>query len=232
VKARFKVIAMNYGVNAQGDFWKRNNSAEIERLIEEAQEKRESVRDRVQKWKIDHLIAKVKKGEKEGGSYKMAARVANLAFLIGCKVHFNCKSGKDRTGLMDVESKYLALRLEEEAKELQKNNQLNLPNVQTSSALKYIHATPPENYQKLLFQSGNLEMQQYNTGGQGYKIAPAADNKILLGTGLALTFTLPPLASIPFHTLKLDNDLQNRVGGESRLKQLQGLQRYTNIDKI
>ena len=41
-------------------------------------------------------------------AFKVAARVAVLSNLIGKVPCWNCKSGKDRTGQMDVECKFLA----------------------------------------------------------------------------------------------------------------------------
>ena len=41
-------------------------------------------------------------------AYKLAARLAVLSQLIGKMPCWNCKSGKDRTGEMDVECKFLA----------------------------------------------------------------------------------------------------------------------------
>lgn len=42
--------------------------------------------------------------------YKLPARVAMLSFVLGGGTTFNCKSGKDRTGQLDVEVKFLAFQ--------------------------------------------------------------------------------------------------------------------------
>ena len=44
--------------------------------------------------------------------YKMVARLAVLSHMIGEPPLWNCKSGKDRTGMLDVEAKFLAARIE------------------------------------------------------------------------------------------------------------------------
>jgi hypothetical protein len=69
----------------------------------------------------------------------------------------------------------------------------------------------------MLFQSGNLEVQELNTGGRGYKIAPMTGAKSYI----------PVMGK-----LGADNALRARVGGEEVLKQLQGLQIYTDIDYL
>ena len=43
--------------------------------------------------------------------YKMVARLAVLSSMIGMDTCWNCKSGKDRTGECDVETKYLAMQI-------------------------------------------------------------------------------------------------------------------------
>lgn len=53
---------------------------------------------------------------KESGPYAMPARVAYLSYKLGYLPSFNCKSGKDRTGLMDAELKNLAAYIEANGK--------------------------------------------------------------------------------------------------------------------
>jgi len=253
VVAKFDIIAMSFGVNAQG--WsgsQKGNKAALKRLggdvtaylnmSRQALAIRELDRDLLQaagkqkarnniqsteaeqarlgdllheiseikskNQKIEQLWAKIQGKKGDTGSYKMSSRIANLAFLMERMVHFNCKSGKDRTGVQDAEAKYLAHRMH-------KASDARQAQVVPDHTLK----TQPENddYQKMLFESGSLEMQKYNTGGQGYKIAPAAKH---IGIGKAI-----PMIS-------QDLDLEERVGGTQVLKQLQGLKRYTDIDKI
>ena len=37
-----------------------------------------------------------------------------MAYLMGCQVHFNCKSGKDRTSVIALESHLVAARIHED----------------------------------------------------------------------------------------------------------------------
>ena len=110
-------------------------------------------------------------------AYKMASRIAVLTNLLGGVPAWNCKSGKDRTGMMDVECKFLAtlVALGEEIPQ---------PGAQLNAEQKLL-------YRNLLLQSGNHEMQKYNTGVAGYKlegvesiterIGDIASQKVFLG---------------------------------------------------
>ena len=89
-------------------------------------------------------------------AYKMASRIAVLTNLLGGVPAWNCKSGKDRTGMMDVECKFLATLVA-----LGKN--IPEPGAPLTSEQKML-------YRNLLLQSGNHEMQKYNTGVAGYKL--------------------------------------------------------------
>jgi phosphatidylinositol-4,5-bisphosphate 4-phosphatase len=229
------IIGMNFGVNSQGTRLSQGNSEAIKELgvavgqyrqltdrrIEELRSERVWQSDenlkkiseiRIKNQKIDELWALVQKGKGSVASYKQAARIANLAYLIEYMVHFNCKSGKDRTGLMDAESKYLAYQMEQKSDKYMKGDRRGPKNFVPQHTLQ----TPQEqeDFQKMVFESGSLEMQQYNTGGQGYKIAPLV-GKPLPGAGTVN-----------------DIRLRQRLGGDSILKQVQGLKRYTDIDKI
>ena len=110
-------------------------------------------------------------------AYKMASRIAVLTNLLGGVPAWNCKSGKDRTGMMDVECKFLAT-LAALGKKIPE------PGAQLTSEQKLL-------YRNLLLQSGNHEMQKYNTGLAGYKlegvgsiterIGDIASHKLFLG---------------------------------------------------
>ena len=89
-------------------------------------------------------------------AYKMASRIAVLTNLLGGVPAWNCKSGKDRTGMMDVECKFIAT-LAALGKKIPE------PGAQLTSEQKLL-------YRNLLLQSGNHEMQKYNTGLAGYKL--------------------------------------------------------------
>ena len=86
----------------------------------------------------------------------MASRIAVLTYLLGGVPAWNCKSGKDRTGMMDVECKFLAT-LAVLGKDIPE------PGAQLNAEQKML-------YRNLLLQSGNHEMQKYNTGIAGYKL--------------------------------------------------------------
>lgn len=83
---------------------------------------------------------------------KLSSRLALLNHLMGHHTFFNCKSGKDRTGQLDAEVKYLAANVYQGV--------FNAPE------------TKPDRIRKTNFvlKSGNLELQQYNTGLRGYKL--------------------------------------------------------------
>lgn len=76
--------------------------------------------------------------------------------LLGGVPAWNCKSGKDRTGMMDVECKFLATLVA-------LGKEIPQPGAQLNPEQKLL-------YRNLLLQSGNHEMQKYNTGIAGYKL--------------------------------------------------------------
>jgi phosphatidylinositol-4,5-bisphosphate 4-phosphatase len=97
-----------------------------------------------------------------GEPYKAAMRVVLLTSAIKLMPCYNCKSGKDRTGMLDVEIKrYLASNYKQT-----KENRIGLPD---ESGMKLM--------QKLMVASGNAEVQEYNTSVAGSKTL--AQNKIL-----------------------------------------------------
>ena len=87
--------------------------------------------------------------------YKLASRVAVLSFLLGQSTAFNCKSGKDRTGALDMEIKSLAAKVS--VGEVPQPDQK--PTAE-DRARKTTYA----------LKTGNLEMQKCNTGMRGYKL--------------------------------------------------------------
>ncbi|GAA4652625.1 SPI-1 type III secretion system effector inositol phosphate phosphatase SopB [Kistimonas scapharcae] len=93
---------------------------------------------------------------KDGGeAYKMPSRILLLTHLLKGIPLSNCKSGKDRTGMLDAEVKFLAARCELRGEVPEPGAPL----------------TPEEQelWHSILLNSGNLEIQEYNTGLQGYK---------------------------------------------------------------
>jgi hypothetical protein len=87
--------------------------------------------------------------------YKMVARLVVLCDMIGVAPMWNCKSGKDRTGMLDGEAKFLSARIELSGKVPEPG----LPLTDEETAM----------YRQFMLRSGNLEMQQLNTGLGGFK---------------------------------------------------------------
>ncbi|MFT0893299.1 inositol phosphate phosphatase SopB [Pseudochelatococcus sp. G4_1912] len=88
--------------------------------------------------------------------YKLVSRIAVLTHMIGNYADFNCKSGKDRTGELDVEAKYLAAQMDATGI------------VPTPDAERSLEERA--NFFRIAIEGGNHEMQQYSTGIAGYKI--------------------------------------------------------------
>ena len=97
------------------------------------------------------------KGERKDNhdAYKVAARLAVLSHLIGGTPCWNCKSGKDRTGEMDVECKFLSTLIA-------RGEPIPLPGAKL---------TPEQTalFKAIALESGNFEMQKRNTGFAGFK---------------------------------------------------------------
>lgn|GEM_PF-1987007 len=88
--------------------------------------------------------------------YKMPTRLAVLGNLLGVKVAFNCKSGKDRTGELDAEIKHFT-------------SQIQI----TGRVPHYTRTRTPEEvrqFHEIVTNCGNFEMQRLNTGFAGYKL--------------------------------------------------------------
>jgi phosphatidylinositol-4,5-bisphosphate 4-phosphatase len=92
----------------------------------------------------------------KGEPYKLAQRVTMLASEINSVPCWNCKSGKDRTGMLDVEIK-------REVISLHQGNPLSKPGRPLDQIGKFL-------LRKLLLNSGNLEVQAQNTGLAGNKV--------------------------------------------------------------
>ena len=97
-------------------------------------------------------------------AYKAPARIAVLTHLLGGVPAWNCKSGKDRTGVMDVECKFIAT-LAAMGKPIPE------PGAELTAEQKALH-------REIFLQSGNLEMQEYNTGVAGYKSLTEVDSNV------------------------------------------------------
>ncbi|EJM5003663.1 type III secretion system effector inositol phosphate phosphatase [Salmonella enterica] len=103
---------------------------------------------------------------KDGGEpYKLAQRLAMLANEIDTVPAWNCKSGKDRTGMMDSEIKREIICLHQ-------THTLNAPGSLPDRSGQEI-------FQKVLLNSGNLEIQKQNTGGAGNKVMKNLSPEVL-----------------------------------------------------
>jgi len=106
-------------------------------------------------------------------AFELPARIALLNDMVGNVCCYNCKSGKDRTGHMDIVTKQLAVKM----------TALENPNLTTSEFLTnssciirhldgrtYSTANDMQNFDQLIKNSGNLEIHQMNTGLMGSKV--------------------------------------------------------------
>ncbi len=97
------------------------------------------------------------KGERKDShdAYKVAARIAVLANLIGAVPCWNCKSGKDRTGEMDVECKFLSTLIA-------RGEDIPAPGAPLTKDQQAL-------FRAIALEGGNFEVQKANTGFEGYK---------------------------------------------------------------
>jgi hypothetical protein len=97
--------------------------------------------------------------------YKLATRVLLLAHLIGSIPSFNCKSGKDRTGVVDVETKALIQSI---------NENIALHGITSDTKLVPAYGRSRSDNQKSTFgdlhlHGGGLQVSFANTGLMGNK---------------------------------------------------------------
>ncbi|MDR3073813.1 MAG: hypothetical protein LBV01_03680, partial [Deltaproteobacteria bacterium] len=105
--------------------------------------------------------------------YRLPARLAVLTSLLGAPPAFNCKSGKDRTGQMDVECKTLALETS--------LGRIPVPGSGEHTAfLRHLRS-------EMAVNSGNLEIQIMNTGLPGFKTQGVAGLDSTAESAAALT---------------------------------------------
>ena len=91
-----------------------------------------------------------------GDPFKMVSRLALVGHLMGETPLFNCKSGKDRTGQLDAEVKFLATAADESGGRVPEPDE-------SMEAWRGVRSD-------FVFNTGNLEMQRLNTGLPGYKL--------------------------------------------------------------
>jgi hypothetical protein len=193
VTAHFRIVAFNFGVNAailakklpkeqplgiEQDETNANALGRFHAIHDEFVRRVEQHRDAYQEGSderrlVERHLALARslwreiEGHMDGMSYKTPARIVNLAWLMGCWPHFNCKSGKDRTSVLAVESHFVAWQIHEMqlrdlvwAAPMWRNV---FENEDSRDALMH---------RKLVFETGNYEIQRLNTGVPGYKIVP------------------------------------------------------------
>lgn len=110
-----------------------------------------TLRDQIAAMQADPSTYRSEKGE----AYKMSSRLTLLTDLLGLSAVFNCKSGKDRTGVNDTEYKFLATLAH-----------LGKPLPEPGAELTFEQQAL---YRAIMQQSGNLEVQRDNTGFEGFK---------------------------------------------------------------
>lgn len=98
--------------------------------------------------------------------YKLPVRLLALANEIGATPAFNCKSGKDRTGQLNVEIRDLYAHLHAT------NGQLREADTQREGFAQ-------KNYQTLFFSGGDRKIQALNTGAAGSKSQLPYYNKLM-----------------------------------------------------
>ncbi len=98
--------------------------------------------------------------------YKMVSRLALTSHLMGETSLFNCKSGKDRTGQLDAEVKYLAAVGHA-------TGHIPEPDSAHTAESRKMRTT-------FTLDTGNLEMQRMNTGLPGYKLRNIPGLKAML----------------------------------------------------
>ena len=118
----------------------------------------------------------VLKGERKDShdAYKVAARLAVLSYLIGKVPCFNCKSGKDRTGEMDVECKFLSALIA-------RGEPIPKPGAKLTAEQKGL-------FRAVALQGGNFELQKLNVGVAGFMSGNVASIKERLGGKAYHTF--------------------------------------------
>ena len=105
-----------------------------------------------------------------GNPYAVGARVIILAKYMGFSVHYHCKSGKDRTGMMDIEVKFL---LDKIARAYRKHgSKFKAPPLRLED--ETVHSKRIRS--RIALRGGNMEVARANTGEHGLKTVKRRDN--------------------------------------------------------
>ncbi|MBC6414244.1 MAG: hypothetical protein GDA45_05115 [Chromatiales bacterium] len=102
--------------------------------------------------------------------YKMVSRLALISHLMGETTLYNCKSGKDRTGQLDAEVKYLAAVGNA-------TGQIPEPETEPTDESRSLRSN-------FALNTGNHEMQQMSTGLKGYKLKGVPGLEKMLGADM------------------------------------------------
>lgn len=91
--------------------------------------------------------------------YALTARLVVLGWIGGMTPHVHCRSGKDRTGLVDVEVKFLYYQIacEMSGRSVSRLGEPRLPEEESV-------------WRGILLNGGNHEIQEWNTGCRGSKL--------------------------------------------------------------
>lgn len=176
IKMKFKidVAAFNFGVNQVGvgklsgiaGVWdvsdpinrqgwtKLRQRATNNDLLSGLPEDRQDV-IRVLREQIDDILRQQGERTDNHDAYKVVARINALSYLLDGVPAWNCKSGKDRTGELDVETKFLMTLID-------RRLPIPAPGARLDDEQRKI-------FQTIALQGGNHEVQEYNTGIGGFK---------------------------------------------------------------
>ena len=106
-----------------------------------------------------------------GNPYALGARVMVLSQLMGSSIHWHCKSGKDRTGMMDIEIKYLLESLDNEY--ISKGPiKMRVPPLELAKET----LSQKKLRKRIALRGGNMEIAQVNTGEYGLKTTRRKEN--------------------------------------------------------
>ncbi len=126
-----------------GEFLKKSNDPEKNKIVKELAEQTRQIWQDKSYMKMGH------------DPYKMPARLAILAHLVQGNPLWNCKSGKDRTGELDDEIKFLVAQITLTGKVPKPDQELSLEDQRI--------------FREFALNTGNHDFQGYNATIAGYK---------------------------------------------------------------
>jgi hypothetical protein len=182
-----EVVSFNYPVHEKsyqerlgfGGETGERTAESTERLLEEARaviEEVESGYVSFKREKLDLLVDELTEmlsgdiAEITDDPYRFNSRLMNMASLLGYVVHVNCRSGKDRTGIVEAEAKSVAEALDVAVtlgdKTIALNYRRPLDREEQATVRRYA------------ILGGSVEVQLLNTGVPGSKMKPIASKEI------------------------------------------------------